>query len=183
MMKAILYSYWNIVIIATLILGMGWIYISAVPLDQDADAIRAPHKGFQAPEINLQGFDGRFASLSDMRGEVVLVNFWASWCPPCRAEMPTLQKVFDDYQEKGFNILAVNSTVQDSQSDAAKFASEGGYSFDIVLDYSGEVTSSYKIEALPTSFLVDRNGIILDVFIGGPLPEALLRERIEKLLR
>ena len=163
--------------------GIGWIVISSVPDSTSTDSlIAAPQHGFRAPDITLQAIDGQTVSLTDLQGQVVLVNFWASWCPPCRAEMPDMQKVFEDYQDQGFIILAINSTIQDQQSEAIDFVQAYGLTFPILFDFSGKVTTSYKVEALPTSFFIDRDGIIQEVVIGGPMAEALLRERIEKLL-
>jgi cytochrome c biogenesis protein CcmG/thiol:disulfide interchange protein DsbE len=112
----------------------------------------------------------------------VLINIWTSWCPPCRAEMPALQQVYEAYRDQGFEILAVNATNQDSQQDAVGFAQELGLTFPILLDSTGEVSNLYQLRSLPTSFFVDSRGIIHEVVIGGPMSEALLRTRVQQLL-
>lgn len=121
--------------------------------------------------------------LSDLRGQPVLINLWASWCPPCKAEMPAFERVYEDYHEKGFQILAVNATNQDNLNNAIQFVQDYGLSFPILLDTNGEVSRQYQLNSLPTSFFVDRNGVIQQVIVGGPMSEALLRIRVEQLLQ
>ncbi len=168
-----------------LLLGLVWIALSAetgqtAPTTQAA----APQKGFRAPDFSLPGLKDEAAiSLSSLRGQVVLVNFWASWCPPCRAEMPAMQRVYTTYKDQGLVILAVNSTIQDSQSEALRFAEENRLTFPILLDAEGLATRLYAIRSLPTTFFVGRDGIIREVVIGGPMSEALLRTRVETLLQ
>ncbi len=112
----------------------------------------------------------------------MLINLWTSWCPPCKAEMPALQRVYEDYQEQGLEILAVNATNQDRLADAAAFAGQLGLTFPILFDEDGEVSLLYQLRSLPTTYFIDRQGIIQDVVIGGPMSEALLRIRIDQLL-
>jgi cytochrome c biogenesis protein CcmG, thiol:disulfide interchange protein DsbE len=96
-------------------LSLIWIYFSRLPTDSTTTPGKAaPHPGFFAPEISLLSLTGEEISLSDFRGYPVILNFWTTWCPPCRAEMPAMQRAFLDYQDAGVIILAVNSTSQDS---------------------------------------------------------------------
>ena len=97
--------------------------------------------------------------------------------------MPAMQAMYEEYSEKGFTILAVNSTIQDSQSAAAAFVAEHNLTFPILLDVDGEVSRLYQVSALPSSFFVLPDGTIQEVVIGGPMAEALLRTRIESLLK
>jgi peroxiredoxin len=176
-------KYWNVWIVSVLLLGIGWIWWSYVPADLTSNTgIALPRQGFLAPEFTLQSIDGENITLSELRGNVVLVNFWASWCPPCKAEMPAMQSVYDDYHDQGFTILAINSTIQDQRTSAVDFAQSLGLNFPILFDPDGYTTNTYNIDALPTSLFIDRAGKIHEVVIGGPMPEAMLRERIEKLL-
>ena len=138
--------------------------------------------GFMAPDFSLLTENGDEIRLSELRGQAVLINFWASWCNPCRAEMPAMEKVYQEYQGQGFVILAINATSQDNPADAINFASQLGLSFPILFDLDGKVNSAYQVRALPTSFFVDRQGIIQEIVVGGPMSEALLRIRIENLL-
>jgi peroxiredoxin len=176
-------KYWNLGLLVILLLGLGWIQFSSVTGESAIESqISVPQQGFIAPDFTLEMNTGEMLTLSDLRGKVVLVNFWASWCPPCRAEMPAMESVFNKYKDRGFIILAVNSTIQDQKSSAIEFAEKYGLTFPVLFDYDGSATNIYRIDALPTSFFIDRDGIIHDVVVGGPMPEALLNERIEKLL-
>lgn len=166
-----------------LIAGAVWIVVSrADPESTTSGKIPLPHQGFTAPEFTLQTPDGRTISLSDLRGSPVLINLWTSWCPPCRAEMPALQRTYDAYHDQGFEILAVNATNQDNLGDALGFVQEHGLTFPILLDMNGAMSNSYQLRSLPTSFFIDRQGIIREVVIGGPMSEALLRIRVQQLL-
>ena len=169
--------------VSILLLGAIWIWLSRSPEGSTTQGeIRAPQKGFTAPDFTLQTFGEETYTLSDLRGNAVLVNFWASWCPPCRSEMPAMQQVYDDFREQGFIVLAVNSTHQDNLGDAISFAQVHKLSFPILLDRDGSAGRSYDVRSLPTSFFIDRDGIIQDVVVGGPMSEALLRIRAQQLL-
>lgn len=174
---------WNFFSILVLLLGGGWILISAAsPGDTTSGQIPAPRQGFLAPNFSLQDLQGETITLSELRGRPVLINLWATWCPPCRAEMPDMQIVYEAYRERGLVILAINATYQDSASAAASFVDEYGLTFPILMDTSGETSRKYQMRALPTSFFVDGEGIIRDVVVGGPMSPALLRVRVEELL-
>lgn len=163
--------------------GTIWIWFSAAPPGTTtAGEIPAPKEGFLAPEFTLDTLEGHAISLNELRGQPILVNVWASWCAPCRAEMPAMQRVYEAYREQGFTILAVNATNQDSLNNAAGFVSEHNLTFPILIDSTGEVSMAYQVRSLPTSFFVDQNGIIQEIVIGGPMSEALLRTRVENLL-
>ena len=174
---------WRSLILIVAILGAAWTAVSAVPPGSTAGTrAPSPRAGFQAPPFSLERLDGGLLSLTDLRGSVVVINLWASWCPPCRAEMPALQKVAADFAAEDLIILGVNMTAQDSEANAAAFVSEYNLSFPILLDRVGEVGRLYQSRALPTTFFVDREGVIREVFVGGPLSEVTLRSTIELLL-
>ncbi|MBT3188721.1 MAG: redoxin domain-containing protein [Anaerolineae bacterium] len=174
----------RILFIGIILLGAIWTLLSADKSGgSTAGLIPAPQKGFLAPDFTLETLDGEAVTLSDLRGQAVLVNFWATWCPPCRAEMPAFQRAYADYEEEGFIIVAVNATTQDNLTDIDAFITEYGLSFPIVLDNDGAVNQLYQVRSLPTSFFVDKEGIISEVVIGGPIAEALIHSRIEALLR
>lgn len=173
----------RIVSISLLLLSALWIGISAhLPGGTSNPGIPAPQAGFLAPDFTLSTLDGETIALADLRGQAVLVNIWASWCVPCRAEMPAMQAVYQEYAGQGFIILAVNATNQDSQAQAAAFVAEHNLTFPILLDLDGEVGELYQVSALPSSFFVLPDGTIQEVVFGGPMAEALLRTRIENLL-
>jgi peroxiredoxin len=166
-----------------LLLGLAWIFIGADRSGASTNGlIPAPQKGFLAPDFTLETLDGGQVTLSDLRGQAVIVNVWASWCGPCRMEMPAFKDVYEEYKERGLVILAVNSTSQDRRSDVEKFVSEFQLPFPIPLDIEGEVARLYRVSALPSTFFVGRDGVITKVVIGGPLAESTLRAEVESLL-
>lgn len=166
-----------------LILGLVWIGISAtLPGTAANAAIPAPQAGFLAPDFTLTARDGSNLTLSDFQGKAVLLNVWASWCSPCREEMPAMERIFRDYEEKGFTILAVNAANQDNRENAEAFVTEMGLTFPVLFDTDGYVYEQYQILALPSSFFILPDGSIQEVVIGGPMAEALLRTRVENLI-
>lgn len=163
--------------------GLIWTGLSAVPQEATAGGpTSAPREGFAAPDFRLTLLGGGEIALSDLRGKVVIVNLWASWCPPCRAEMPALQEVYEANRDRGLEILAVNTTYQDSEAAAARFVQEYGLTFPVPLDQTGEVSRSYLLRALPTSFFIDRDGVIRSVVIGGPMSKTTIQTTVEALL-
>jgi len=142
----------------------------------------SPRAGFPAPDFALQTVAGDTVRLSDLRGQVVILNLWASWCGPCRAEMPDLEAVFTRHQSRGLVVLGVNSTFQDDPASAAAFALDRGVTFPILYDLDGAVSRRYLLRALPTTFFVDRQGVIRSVIIGGPMSPATLTAQVETLL-
>jgi len=173
----------RIFLIAILLLGLAWIVISrAAPGGTTSGLIPAPQTGFPAPDFTLETLDGQTVKLSTLRGKVVLINFWASWCPPCKAEMPAIQHVHDDYSDQGLVILAVNASNQDTLANAQTFLANKNLTFLVLLDISGGTGKLYRVNSFPTTFFIAPNGIIREVVIGGPMTEAALRLRVENLL-
>ena len=167
-----------------LLLGLAWIFVSAVRSGTStAGQISAPQKGFLAPDFELKTPAGETIKLSDLRGQAVLVNLWATWCPPCRAEMQTIETVYNEYKDQGFVVLAVNMTYQDNQLEIMPFVNEQGLTFPILLDETSDMAKDYQLQSLPSSYFIGRDGIINEVVIGGPMAEALLRTRIEDILK
>src|SRR6187455_1378614 len=115
--------------------GFAWILFSADKSGTStAGKIPAPQTGFLAPDFVLKTPEGETIQLSDLRGKPVLVNLWATWCPPCRAEMQTLETVYNDYKDQGFIVLAVNMTSQDDPQAVLPFVTERGLTYPILLD-------------------------------------------------
>ena len=167
-----------------LIAGLAWIFVSVDWAGTStAGEIPAPRQGFLAPNLTLNTPDGETFALSELRGQAVLVNLWATWCPPCRAEMPTIQKIYEEYKNQGFVVLGINMTYQDDPFAVVPFVQEYELSFPILIEETGEVAQKYELRSLPSSFFINRSGIIQEVVIGGPMSEALLRTRIESLLK
>lgn len=141
----------------------------------------AVHKGFQAPEFSLESLTGESMSLADYNGKPVLVFFWASWCSICKRTMPGLQSVYKDYAPLGFEILAVNTTYQDSLSGAANYYTSQGYTFPMLLDRSGDISQTYRLRAVPLSILINPDGEIFDVIVGSGITEGYLRAYLEDI--
>ena len=119
-----------------------------------------PEVGYLAPDFVLPNLDGKTVRLSDFRGKKgVFINFWATWCPPCRLEMPTMEKVYQDYKSRGLEILAV-SIDAGPKGAIESFTRELRLTFPVLLDPEMEVLRTYKFFALPSSVLIDKQGII-----------------------
>jgi len=174
---------WIPVMGVTMALGLAWIWASAVPAAATTGGlIPSPREGFLAPDFTLELLGGGQVTLSELRGKGVVINLWASWCPPCRAEMPAIQRVYEKTRGRGLEVLAVNTTFQDSERAAADFIQELGLTFPVPLDRSGTVSRQYQLRALPSTFFVDREGIIRKVIIGGPMSEATIQTAVEEIL-
>lgn len=165
-----------------LLAGLLWAALSRAPASATAGQLPSPRAGFIAPDFTLNTLAGESLTLSELRGQVVILNLWASWCGPCRAEMPALQNTYAANAERGLTVLGLNSTYQDNPADAANFAHEFGLTFPIALDVDGAVSRRYLLRALPTTFFIDRAGRIRSVIVGGPMSEATLQSTVEELL-
>lgn len=166
-----------------LIFSAGWIIYShfQFPVVQ-TENLEVPRKGFQAPVFGLNDLEGIAHDLTAYYGYPVIINFWASWCTPCVKEMPALQKIYDDYSPEKLVVLGVNMTQQDSVIQIEQFISKQRIVFPVLLDSQGTVGQLYHVRALPTTFFVGKDGQIVDVIIGGPLPEAALHAKVSQLL-
>jgi peroxiredoxin len=166
-----------------LVLGAGWMAFSVnLPGGTGTRGIPAPKAGFLAPDFSLTTLEGESITLSDLRGQAVIVNVWASWCGPCRAEMPALEVIHQEFESSGLFLLAVNATDQDDINQAAAFVDELGLTFPILIDEEGKMGRLYQVSAMPSTFFINPDGTIEEVVIGGPMAEALLRTRAETLL-
>jgi cytochrome c biogenesis protein CcmG/thiol:disulfide interchange protein DsbE len=176
---------WSILMAVVLTLGAVWTFHSRIPPAATTGGAPppSPREGFSAPDFTLDLLGNGQVKLSELRGKVVMVNLWASWCPPCRAEMPAIEKVYRANKDQGLEVLAVNSTVQDSEADAAAFVQNFGLTFPIPLDRTGAVSARYLLRALPSTYFIDRRGVIRSVVIGGPMSEAVIQSKIEDLLK
>ncbi len=126
-----------------------------------------------APDFSLSDLNGEMHSLGEHRGEAVILNFWTTWCPPCRFEMPALQQAFERHSDQGFVILAVNLTESDDRVLVGPYQEELALTFPILLDLESKVSGElYRVLGLPTSVFIDRSGIVREIFIGAiPLDE------------
>lgn len=166
-----------------LTLSAVWIIFSANPANASVTNTSAPQTGFTAPDFTLQSIDGKTYTLSELKGSAVLINLWATWCPPCRAEMPAIEKMVREYKDQGLIVLAVDMTYQDDPTAIQPFVQKYNLTFPILLDEKAIVGPAYQLRSLPSSYFINRSGIINEVIIGGPMAEALLRTRIEQILK
>ena len=174
---------WGATVLGVVVLGAIWIAVSQVPASATTGgAIPSPREGFLAPDFTLETLQGETVTLSDLRGKAVVVNLWASWCPPCRAEMPALQAAYEADRDRGLEILAVDMTYQDTEQDALRFIEEFGLTFTIPMDRDGTVARQYLLRALPSTFFVGPDGVITKVVIGGPMSEATIRTNVRDML-
>jgi thiol-disulfide isomerase/thioredoxin len=133
----------------------------------------------QAPDFSLQTMNGKTIELKKNNGKPTLINFWASWCPPCKVEMPHIQKAYEKYGDQ-VNFLMVNVTAMDEVTKVKKFLKDGNYSFPVLLDQTGEVSETYQAFGLPTTYIIDQNAVIVD-HIVGPMSEDQLTEIMEQI--
>ena len=130
-------------------------------------------------QFTLKNLDGEDVSLSDFEGQVILVNFWATWCPPCKVEMPFLQTYYDAHKDDGFVLLAID--VNESQAQVDEFITAYGYTFPVLLDNTGDVSQAYGSPGLPYSVVIDREGKVAYRHSGVFTPD-LLEQEITPLL-
>lgn len=114
-----------------------------------------------APDFTAQTFAGETVKLSDFKGDVVLLNYWASWCFPCRHEMPHFQKLYDTFKDEGFKVVAV--AVYDQLEDAKAFQDKYQFSFPILFDHLGEAKTAFEIEVVPQTFLIGRDTRLIPI--------------------
>ena len=175
---------WNRLFVLALIFGGLWIWVTRAPAPSTASvpiAVQnaAPQRGFLAPDFELPTLDGSSVRLSDLRGKPVIVNFWATWCPPCRAEMPALQQVAQRYEARGLTVLLVNQSEPPAQVRA--FLDSLGITLPTLLD-NGSVAFVYRVRGLPTTVFIHPDGRVEDIVTGGPLTEPFLESKVQTLL-
>jgi peroxiredoxin len=179
-----IHRHWSIFSSTLLGLGLVWMVLTATltsPTTQGQTP--TPRQGFQAPDFTLSTLAGDQVSLGSLKGKVVVLNLWATWCAFCETEMPAFQNAYEAFKPQGdVIILAVNSTIQDRASAVSQFVARKGLQFSVPLDIEGRVTRLYQVQALPTTFFIDRQGIIRDIVIGGPLTLAMIQSRTAQLL-
>lgn len=169
------------VILSAMMLGLLWLSLGCAlagpATSEPTTASSEPLITVQTPEpellpdFTLETLEGDALSLSDYRGQVVLVNFWASWCPACRAEIPDLERYYELHRDEGLVVIGVN--VQEPSGVVSDFAADKGLTFPIVLDIKGTTTDLYGVTGLPTSFFVGRDGTSQGYWPGGVTVEML----------
>ena len=167
----------GLALIAASLFGFWWLGRGASL--QPAAANSPAMQGKPAPDFALPDINGKMVRLSDLRGQVVLINLWATWCPPCRAEMPDLAAIYNEYKVQGFVVLGVDD--QERKETVLDFLAHNPLPYAILLDPDSRVARAYGTSFLPASFLVDRRGI-LRVSYPGQTNRAKLEAMIKPLL-
>lgn len=139
-----------------------------------------PRIHFKAPSFELKGLDDKSYTLESVKGKPIVLNFWASWCDPCKKEAPEMVKLYRNYKDY-LEIYAVNLTTGDNLESVKKFVDEYGFSFPVLLDSKDVAASKYNIQAIPTTFFINADGIIVDQIIGYG-GKTLLAKKFESLV-
>lgn len=171
--------------IVLIVLGIVFVVLLAAielngNLPPSVNQATGPQIGFIAPDFTLKDLDGNIVKLSDFRGKPVYLNFWTSWCPPCKAEIPEIQKFYQQNKDK-VAVLAVNLTFNDKVSDVINILKANTANFPVLLDTNANssVADSYQVYGIPASFFIDKNGIIRETHVGG-MTLATLQEALKK---
>lgn len=127
--------------------------------------IEKPGKAIPAPDFTLEDLSGKRVSLRDLRDKVVFLNFWATWCIPCRQEMPTMEKLHRELKKDGLEVVAIN--IREGKKDVRKFLDELGLTFTVLLDKDGKVSEKYGAWAIPLSYFISRNGEFVGKVAGS----------------
>lgn len=177
--------FWLALIGLVIVLGSLWIAYSSSLLSslasqgENVTLEPAPVVGHPAPDFALPTLEGETVRLSDFKGKPVLVNFWATWCGPCRSEFPDFQKAAVDNADE-LVIIGINNTTTDQKDQIPAFLEEFGVTFPIVLDETGETAKAYNILGLPTSIFIDRNGNVNEIFTG-PINKAYIEAKLSEM--
>jgi peroxiredoxin len=135
----------------------------------------------KAIDFTLENIDGTKTTLSTFKGKVVVINFWAEWCGPCKSEMPSLQRLSDNYKGKDFVLLGIN--VSDPVSEAKKYAEKANLTFPIVCDVDSSVAASYGAQSIPLTYIIDKTGTVVAGGVGArPWDKPAIYEVIDALL-
>lgn len=153
----------------------------AAPVAADPQIETKPEIGFLAPDFNLATLDGQSVRLEDLRGRPVVISYWATWCVPCKKELPILEQLSQEYASTGIQIITIDAIEQDNLDNVHGLVGELGLTLPVLLDQQNQFQSSYKQLFFPTSYFIDANGVIRWIKLGDA-PEALLRENVEKLI-
>lgn len=148
---------------ALVLVVAGLLFLSGCPGGPPASSVVV---GEQAPDFTLVNMEGERVSLSDYRGQVVVINFWATWCPPCREEKPTMESLYQQFKDDGLVFLAVNVEA-DGHQVVSQYLLRHSYTFPILLDGRAEVQGLYGVFRYPESFIIDRDGTVVEQIIGA----------------
>jgi peroxiredoxin len=132
--------------------------------------------GFMAPDFTLKTIDGESITLSSLRGKVVLLNFWATWCPPCQEEMPAFQNIHEEFKDDSFIIISITTEAGSEMDNVIAFRENYNLTFSILLDENGSVNQRYYVDALPRTLLITTDGVINKILLGAVTEDGLRQE-------
>lgn len=147
----------------------------------DAMGVLPAVKETEAPDFTLPDLAGKARRLTGLRGQVVLMNFWATWCTPCRAEMPAMERLYQELKDDGFTIVAVNFA--ETAEQVVPFVKELRLQFPVLLDQEGQVSRLYRVFSLPTTYLLDRHGMLVGRVVGPREWDGADAKRLIRVLR
>ncbi len=137
--------------------------------------------GDRHPEFRLLGLDEKAHDSSEYAGKPLIINFWGTFCPPCRAEMPALQKVYEEWKDKGVVLIGIN--LSEDRLSVENFIRQVGVEFPILLDRNRLVEKDFGLKQYPTTFFIRPDGTIADILIGGPLTEEQIESHIRRIVQ
>jgi peroxiredoxin len=140
---------------------------------------RVPTVGTQAEDFSLIDLEGKSQSLSQYRGKIVLVNFWATWCKPCTTEMPAMQTAYEKLREKNFVVLAINELEDDAK--VREHIKQYGHTFPVLMDHDNKVANQFGVFGLPVSVFIDEEGRVQEYIKGGLLTEQKIQMVVDRL--
>ena len=164
----------HVLMVGILVATLGFL-----PFDGWSMGSRVPAVGMQAEDFQLADLDGKTQSLSQYRGKIVLVNFWATWCKPCTTEMPAMQKIYDKLRDKGFVVLAVNELEDDAK--VREHIKQYGHTFPVLMDRDNTVANQFGVFGLPVSVFIDQEGRVQEYVKGGLLTEDKIYQTIQRI--
>jgi cytochrome c biogenesis protein CcmG, thiol:disulfide interchange protein DsbE len=171
----------KLVLAMLLAVGIGYVFVGQPQGGAHVFAIeQKPEVGYQAPHFSLTGLNNQIYKMEGKRVKPVIVNFWASWCGPCKMEAPDLQKFYEKYGTK-VDLYGVNVTSSDDPEKAMEFVQQFKLTFPIPMDVTGSVSDKYKVIAFPTTYIIDRQGVIRKKIIGT-VDAATLEKELNALL-
>ena len=162
-----------------LMIGMFVAILGLLPFDVWSMGSRVPTVGTQAEDFHLIDLEGKSQSLSQYRGKIVLVNFWATWCKPCTTEMPAMQTMYDKLRGKGFVVLAVNELEDDAK--VREHIKQFGHTFPVLMDRDNKVANQFGVFGLPVSVFIDQEGRVQEYIKGGLLTEQKIEETVARI--
>jgi peroxiredoxin len=140
---------------------------------------RVPAVGTSAEDFRLVDLEGKQQNLSQYRGKVVLVNFWATWCKPCTTEMPAMQTTYDHLRDKGFVVLAINEL--EDEAKVREHITQYGHTFPVLLDRDNKVANQFGVFGLPVSVFIDEKGVVQEYIKGGLLTEQVILDTVARI--